>query len=131
MNIDNKTLLDLAILLKDIYTFDEFVEFGKKNADTLVKGMPWHFDFMGHPVTHENDECYLIPLANAETLRFTPNDILILENDNSVKIQRIPELTKREMLIAKYQALWFTKEIHSIKELLNKFYDEINNKERK
>jgi hypothetical protein len=57
-------------------TFEEFVEYGKKNGGNIVNGMPWSFKYKGHPVTHENDECYLIPTLEG-TMRFTPNDMLI------------------------------------------------------
>lgn len=57
-------------------TFDEFVEFGKQNGGNIVNGMPWSFNYNGHPVTHENDECYLIPTLEG-TMKFTPQDMLI------------------------------------------------------
>jgi hypothetical protein len=57
-------------------TFDEFVEYGKSNGGNIVDGMPWSFSYNGHPVTHENDQCYLIPTLEG-TLRFTPEDMLI------------------------------------------------------
>ena len=57
-------------------TFEEMVEHGKQNADELVDGMPWHFDYKGHPITHENDECYLIPTLEG-THNMTPADMLI------------------------------------------------------
>jgi hypothetical protein len=57
-------------------TFDEFVEHGKQNGGNIVNGMPWSFEYNGHPVTHENDECYLIPTLEG-THNFTPQDMLI------------------------------------------------------
>jgi hypothetical protein len=57
-------------------TFDEFVEYGKNNSSNIVNGMPWSFDYKGHPITHENDQCYLIPTLEG-THFFTPNDMLI------------------------------------------------------
>jgi radical SAM protein with 4Fe4S-binding SPASM domain len=58
-------------------TFEEFVEYGKNNGGNIVNGMPWSFNYNGHPVTHENDECYLIPTLEG-TIRFTPQDMLIV-----------------------------------------------------
>jgi hypothetical protein len=58
-------------------TFDELVEHGRNNGGNIVNGMPWSFNYNGHPVTHENDECYLIPSNTGGTERFTPNDMLI------------------------------------------------------
>ena len=57
-------------------TWDEFIAHGKTKVDELNNGMPWSFDYNGHPVTHENDECYLIPTLEG-THNFTPQDMLI------------------------------------------------------
>lgn len=60
-------------------TFDEFVEYGKSvmTESMLVKGMPWSFIYKGHTVTHENDECYLIPCNTGGSEKFTHDDMLI------------------------------------------------------
>lgn len=58
-------------------TFDEFVEYGKANGGNIVNGMPWSFDYKGHPITHENDECYLIPSNTGGLEKLTPQDMLI------------------------------------------------------
>ena len=57
-------------------TFSELVEHGKANGGNIVNGMPWSFDYAGHPITHENDQCYLIPTLEG-TMHMTPNDMLI------------------------------------------------------
>ena len=57
-------------------TFNEFVEYGKNHTKNIVNGMPWSFEYNGHPVTHENDERYLIPTLEG-THNFTPQDMLI------------------------------------------------------
>lgn len=57
-------------------TFDELVEYGKANSGNIVNGMPWSFSYNGHPITHENDECYLIPTLEG-THNMTPADMLI------------------------------------------------------
>jgi hypothetical protein len=57
-------------------TFDEFIEYGREYARVIVDGIPWSFKYNGHPVTHENDECYLIPTLEG-THNFTPQDMLI------------------------------------------------------
>lgn len=41
-------------------TFDEMVALGLEQ-DQGHGGMPWSFEIWGHPITHENDDCYLIP----------------------------------------------------------------------
>lgn len=60
----------------DAVTFDEFIQYGKNNGTNIVNGMPWSFKYKGHSITHENDECYLIPTLEG-TMRFTPEDMLI------------------------------------------------------
>lgn len=57
-------------------TFQELVEHGKVNGGNIVNDMPWSFDFKGHQITHENDQCYLIPTLEG-THNMTPNDMLI------------------------------------------------------
>lgn len=57
-------------------TFDELVEYGKANGANIVNGMPWSFNYNGHPITHENDNCYLIPTLEG-TMRFDRGDMLI------------------------------------------------------
>ena len=39
-------------------------------------GLPWSFKYKGHPITHENDECYLIPTLEGNH-NMTPKDMLI------------------------------------------------------
>ena len=60
----------------DAITFEEFIEYGKNNGGHIVNGMPWSFKYNGHPVTHENDERYLIPTLEG-VHNFTPQDMLI------------------------------------------------------
>jgi hypothetical protein len=57
-------------------TFNEFVEYGKNNTNNIVEGMPWFFNYKGYPITHENDECYIIPTLEGNHY-FTPQDMLI------------------------------------------------------
>lgn len=67
----------------ELVTFDQFVQHGRDSTANLVAGMPWSFSFRGHPVTHENDRCYLIGV-NAEQVRFTPDDVLVINPDGSL-----------------------------------------------
>jgi len=58
-------------------TFDEFVEYGKANCGHHIhNGIPWSFQYAGKPITHENDDCYLIPTLEG-TMRFNRGDMLI------------------------------------------------------
>lgn len=57
-------------------SFEELVEHGKNNGGNIVNGMPWSFSYAGHPITHEADDCYLIPTLEG-SMRMTPSDMLI------------------------------------------------------
>jgi hypothetical protein len=64
-------------------TFDEFVEFGKNQPDAnIVDGMPWSFNYKGFPVTNENDERYIISLADGKQYDFTPLEMIVTREDN-------------------------------------------------
>jgi acyl carrier protein len=79
-------------------TFDEFIEYGKNNGANIVNGMPWSFKYNGHPVTHENNECYLIPTLEG-THHFTPQDMLI----TGVKGEIYP--CKIDIFVATYEEI--------------------------
>jgi len=57
-------------------TFDELVEHGKSCSVSSRNGVPWAFAYKGHPITHENDDCYMIPTLEG-TMRFERGDMLI------------------------------------------------------
>ena len=57
-------------------TFDELVAYGIAHSGNIVNGMPWSFDYKGHPITHENDDCYLIPTLEG-IMKFERGDMLI------------------------------------------------------
>ena len=57
-------------------TFEELVAHGIEQGVPLNNGMPWSFDYQGQPITHENDDCYLIPTLEG-TMRFERGDMLI------------------------------------------------------
>lgn len=60
-----------------IITFDDFVEFGKKNAGSLnSEGLPLSFTYQGHAISHESNTSYTIPTKEGY-LNFTPEDVLI------------------------------------------------------
>ncbi len=64
------------VIIKAI-TFDQLVEHGKANCGANIQnGMPWSFDYGGHPITHENDDCYLIPTLEG-THQMKRGDMLI------------------------------------------------------
>lgn len=79
-------------------TFDELVEFGKASGAYLHGGMPWSFTYAGQPITHENDDCYLIPTLEG-TMRMDRGDMLI----TGVKGEVYP--CKPDIFAATYEAV--------------------------
>jgi hypothetical protein len=67
-----------------IVTWTEFIEYGKKDNQHLVNGMPWSFVFFGYGVTHEHDALYLIQTKEGQTLRFKPDEVLLIREDNTM-----------------------------------------------
>lgn len=59
-------------------TFDELIEHGLSTGAKPPFGgaLPWSFDYKGQPITHENDNCYLIPTLEG-TMQFNRGDMLI------------------------------------------------------
>ena len=57
-------------------TFDQLVAHGIATGGNVVNGMPWSFSYAGHPVTHENDSCYLIPTLEG-IMKMGRDDMLI------------------------------------------------------
>lgn len=61
----------------EFITFDEFVEYGKQHSDNFGEnGMPYTFEYKGCPITHNTDECYIVPTLEGNHY-FTPQDVLI------------------------------------------------------
>lgn len=60
----------------EVITFDELVAHGIASGANVVCGMPWSFQYAGHPISHENDSCYLIPTLEG-TMRMGRGDVLI------------------------------------------------------
>src|SRR5688572_10568559 len=48
-------------VIVEAITFEELVDYGKASGANIVNGMPWSFEYKGQPITHENDDCYIIP----------------------------------------------------------------------
>lgn len=67
-------------------TFNELVEHGKNVAPESIdetSGMPWSFEYKGHSITHENDECYLVP-THQGIVEFRKEDMLITQIDGEI-----------------------------------------------
>lgn len=78
-------------------TFDELVAHGVANGGNIVNGMPWSFQYRGHGISHENDNCYLIPTLEG-VFRFDRGDMLI----TGVKGEIYP--CKPDIFAATYEA---------------------------
>ena len=63
-------------MIVEAITFDELVEYGLKHTNNIYNNMPWSFEFMGIPVTHETDDCYIVGRE-----RFTKNHLLVIKDD--------------------------------------------------
>lgn len=60
-------------------TWVELVEHGKKVSPKDAEehnGFTWSFEYKGHNITHENDECYIIPTLEGDHY-MSPKDVLI------------------------------------------------------
>ena len=59
-------------------TFEALVAHGLRSGAPCpgTPGMPWSFQYEGQPITHENDDCYLIPTLEG-TMKFQRGDMLI------------------------------------------------------
>lgn len=61
-------------------TFDELLAHGIAQSELagqcLTNGMPWSFSYAGHAITHEHDNCYLIPTLDG-VKPMTRDDMLV------------------------------------------------------
>lgn len=60
--------------------FEDLVGHGVAQGVPLTNGMPWSFTYANHPVTHENDDCYLIVTPRGDSGRFNRGEILVNED---------------------------------------------------
>lgn len=60
----------------DAITFDELVALARAQGAKEVSGMPWAFTYQGQNITHETDDCYLVPTKEG-TMRFNRGAMLI------------------------------------------------------
>ena len=80
--------------LVEAITFDELVEYGKKNGGNIVSGMPWSFTYMGRAITHENDNCYLVCLPRG-TGRFERGEVLVTEANGAMNSYKADEFAAK------------------------------------
>jgi hypothetical protein len=83
-------------------TFNALVEFGKNNGANIVDNMPWSFEYKGYQITHENDECYLIPTP-VGTKEMTPKHMLFTDIKGNIfpyKIEYEPIRKEQQFLLS-------------------------------
>jgi len=67
-------------------TFDELVAYGLAQPNSNVfRGMPWSFTFNGMPVTHENDDLYIVG-----PMHFRRGDLLLTDARGNARVERRP-----------------------------------------
>ena len=64
-------------------TFEELVEVGKSQGVPLYNGLPWSFEYQGHAITHEDDDCYLVPTPTG-TAQFKRGEMLLTGDNNEI-----------------------------------------------
>jgi hypothetical protein len=57
-------------------TFEELVQHGIDSGCPITNGMPWSFEYKGHAITHETDDCYIIPTLEGD-MKMVRGDMLI------------------------------------------------------
>lgn len=81
-------------------TFDELVCHGRaeyvREGREMPYEMPGAFSYKGHPISHENDHCYVIPTLEGVAY-LTPSDMLITGVDGEI----YP--CKRDMFLKTYE----------------------------
>lgn len=65
------------------YTFDQFVHYGACHGANIVNGMPWSFQFYGHPVSHENDDRYLV---GVRSVPFNRGGVIIVDDNGNFTV---------------------------------------------
>lgn len=61
----------------EAFTFEEVLNHAKFNNAPLLNNAPWCIQLAGHLISHETDDCYLIPTLEG-VMKFTPGDMLII-----------------------------------------------------
>ncbi len=59
-------------------TFDEMITHGKNDPDGhVVSNVPWSFNYNGHPITHDSNDCYMKPTLEG-TRKMTLEVMLVI-----------------------------------------------------
>lgn len=63
-------------MIVEALSFDELIQYGLTQTDNVYNNMPWSFKYMGVPITHETDDCYII----GGYTKFTKNQMLVVKD---------------------------------------------------
>lgn len=71
-----------------VLTFKGLVEYGRATGAALhgENKMPWSFKLFGAPVTHENDQMYIISLP-MQNLHVTYADLIEVWSDGTIELK--------------------------------------------
>ncbi len=80
----------MSYTVRNAITFDELVSHGRRTIAISTTGlgnapetaMPQAFGYLGHPVTHENDDTYLVGADDRVTLR--RGEVLIIDDEGKL-----------------------------------------------
>jgi hypothetical protein len=74
----------------DAITFNGLVAYGRDHGANMVNGMPWSFVYQGRPVSHENDDLYLVNQPDGETLRMGREHVLVTLDTGRLILCTVP-----------------------------------------
>lgn len=74
----------------DAITFNGLVAYGRDHGANMVNGMPWSFYYQGHPVSHENDDLYLIGQLDGASLRMGKEHVLVTLEGGKLILCTVP-----------------------------------------
>lgn len=64
-------------MVVEAVSFDDLIKYGLTQTDNIYNNKPWSFTYMGLPVTHETDDCYII----GDNMSITENQMLVLKGN--------------------------------------------------
>lgn len=72
-------------------SFADLIDLGRSRSTThnIVNGMPWSFSYNSIPITHENDDLYIVG-----TVRFSRGAILVFDTNGDVLAMSVDEFFK-------------------------------------
>ena len=71
-------------MIVEALSFDELIKYGLTQTENVYNNMPWSFEYMGVPITHETDDCYII----GGTERFTKNHLLVIKTNEISVVEK-------------------------------------------